>query len=96
MSDEPARPAIQRARVYLGSGIVDETFDAKVAELLTTSNAAAQISVLPEGDGFLIRAWGPNELHEFGGGNGNLLSLVLRIVDGKLVVGSINVYERRA
>lgn len=93
-SDSPTE-GVQRARVYGGSGDRGESLGSRVVELLTESNAAVQVSALPDREGFLIRAWGPNRLHEFGGDNGNLLSVVLNVRDGKLVVGSLTVYEER-
>lgn len=85
-----------KARVYHGTGGRDETF-ARVVELLTEdTNAAVQVSLLPEGDGFLIRAWPPNELHEFGGGNGTALSVVLRVRGDDLVIDQMNVHPQRS
>ena len=52
-----------------------------VASLHLDSRAAAQASELPEGNGFLIRVWGPGRLHEYGGDNANCVSLVVKFTD---------------
>lgn len=52
--------------------------DVNVVSLRIARNASAQLSELPDGRGFLIRAWGPNKTHEFGGDNSNALSVTIR------------------
>ena len=51
---------------------------AQVVELLTSYNAVAQVSELPDRDGFLIRVWPPGGTAEFGGHNLTCLSAVVK------------------
>lgn len=67
---------------------------ASVAELLTSYNAVAQISELPDHSGFLIRVWPPGGTVEFGGNNVSVLSAVVKFgADLKARVTSLHVGE---
>jgi hypothetical protein len=57
---------------------------ASAADLRLPDNAIAQVSALPERDGFLIRFWPPNGTHEYGGTNLTVLSVILKS-DGTIV-----------
>ena len=59
--------------------------EASVVELILDRNIKGQMSVLPDGDGFLIRLWPPNGTHEFGGTNGTALSMSMRFDDEGLM-----------
>lgn len=83
-----SRPDRTYARIY-NQGIAT-TGRGTVAELLTADNAVAQVSLLPAGDGFLLRAWPPNGTAEHGGSNLTDLSCVLRVVNGRLLIESLN------
>lgn len=74
MTAETAGPS--RGRLY-DCGYTPEQ-RASVAELLTDHNAVAQISELPDRDGFLIRVWPPGGTNEFGGTNLACLTAVIR------------------
>lgn len=52
--------------------------DAKAVNLHTDNREIAQVSILPGGDGFLIRVWGADQTHEHGGGNLNAFSATIR------------------
>jgi hypothetical protein len=56
--------------------------EANVAELHWSDGRSVQISSYPDNDGVLIRVWGENGTHEYGGSNLSLFSAALRFTDG--------------
>jgi hypothetical protein len=57
---------------------------ASVADLRLPDNAIAQVSALPDQDGFLIRVWPPNGTHEYGGTNLTVLTVAMKS-DGTII-----------
>jgi hypothetical protein len=68
------------SRSYDWSSRWVDTQNGKVAEV-HVDKASAQVSVLPDDVGFLIRVWPQEGTHEYGGGNSTALSLVIRFDD---------------
>lgn len=62
-----------KARVYETGHTTEH--DALVAEVHLPFNAVAQVSAHPDNNGFLIRVWGSNGTHEYGGDNMPFVSL---------------------
>lgn len=88
---------MNRGRVYTNPALATLDFDSDVVDLTTSTHAQAQLSVLPNGDGFLIRVWPPNGVHEFGGSNLTTLSAVISFTDkGEPRLGSIDYYAPTA
>lgn len=68
---------------------------ATVVELLTSYDAVAQVSELPDGDGFLIRVWPPKGTAEFGGTNLTVLSATVMFDAGlKTTITHLEAGER--
>lgn len=61
-----------------------DTWNDSVASITLDNTAVAQISVTPDGDGFLIRVWPPYGTAENGGGNITAFSAVFE-VKGKVI-----------